>query len=83
MTFRSLSVFVRTDDGWGVPPMTLPQQTWQKFWPATESAPWPPVSPASDEDIQIAAMQNSNWLRMPDVPVFNRDLNGWQVTRRN
>jgi hypothetical protein len=83
MTFRGLSVLVRTDDGWGVPQMKLPEQTWRSFWPLAEALQWPPEVAATDEDVQTVAMYYGGWLRMPDVPVFNRDPSGWRETRRN
>jgi hypothetical protein len=83
MTFRGLSVLVRTDDGWGVPPMRLPAQKWQVFWRAGDTVQWPPDSPASDGDVRAAAAHYAGWLRTPEIPVFNRDPNGWQEIRRN
>ena len=82
MTFRGLSVLVRTDDGWGVPEMTLRPRQWRQFWPVPETIQWPPPVPVSDGDVQIAAMQYS-WLRNPDVPTFNRDRDGIQEFTRN
>ena len=83
MTFRGLSILVRTDDGWGVPPMSLPAQQWQAFWPVGDPVQWPTISQASDADDRAAAAHYSGWLRMPDVPAFNRDPDGWQEIRRN
>jgi hypothetical protein len=83
MTFRGLSVLVRTDDGWGVPPMTPPARKWQVFWPAGDTVQWPPSSPASDIDVLAAASDYAGWLRIPDVPKFRRHPDGWQEIRRN
>jgi hypothetical protein len=44
---------------------------------------WPPDSPASDGDVRAAAAHYAGWLRTPEIPVFNRDPNGWQEIRRN
>lgn len=82
MTFRGLSVLVRTDDGWGVPEMTLPQSQWRQFWPVAETIQWPPPAPVSDADTQEVAMRYP-WLRHPDVPIFNRDPYGLQEFIRN
>jgi hypothetical protein len=82
MTFRGLSVLVRTADGWGVPEMTLPQSQWRQFWPVAETIQWPPPAPVSDADTQEVAMRYP-WLRHPDVPIFNRDPYGLQEFVRN
>lgn len=83
MTFRGLSIYVRTDDGWGVPPMALPDQAWRPFWPVSDSVQWPPDHAVTDAEVRAAAMYYGSWLRTPDVPVFHRDPNGWQEFRRN
>lgn len=41
MTFRGLSVLVRTDDDWGVPEMRPPSDRWRQFWPVDEMVQWP------------------------------------------
>jgi len=82
LTFRGLSALVRTDDGWGVPEMTLPSHQWRQFWPVTETIQWPPPRLVSDADTQTAAMRYP-WLRHPDVPIFNRDPKGIQEFSRN
>lgn len=82
LTFRGLSVLVRTDDGSGVPEMRPPADRWRQFWPVAETVQWPPERATSDDDIQAIAMRY-NWLRHPDVPIFNRDPNGEQTLTRN
>ncbi|MEO6701676.1 MAG: hypothetical protein ABI140_21035 [Jatrophihabitantaceae bacterium] len=77
MTFRGLSVLVRTDDGWGVAQMELPESHWRKMWPVSGPIRWPPPMAVSDEDVQAVAMRHS-WLRHPDVPIFVRDRRGFQ-----
>ncbi len=75
MTFRGLSVLVRTDDGWGVPQIAMPETHWRKLWPVTQTVQWPPAKTVRDDDVQAVAMRY-NWLRHPDVPKFVRDPNG-------
>jgi len=82
LTFRGLTVLVRTDDGWGVPGMRPPSDQWRQFWPVTEVVQWPPLRPASDDDVQAIAMRYQ-WLRHPNVPIFRRDPNGARTIRRN
>jgi hypothetical protein len=82
LTFRGLTVLVRTDDGWGVPAMRPPNDQWHQFWPVSEAVQWPPVRPASDDDVQAIAMRY-HWLRHPDVPIFRRDPHGVQAIHRN
>lgn len=82
MTFRGLSVAVRTDDGWGVPEMTLPETHWRKLWPVADTVQWPPATSVTDDDVQAVAMRYT-WLRHPDVPIFVRDPHGLQKVVRN
>jgi hypothetical protein len=82
LTFRGLSVLVRTDDGWGVPEMRPPIDQWRQFWPIAETVQWPPQGAASDNDVQAIAMRY-DWLRHPDVPIFHRDPKGEQMLIRN
>lgn len=82
LTFRGLTVLVRTDDGRGVPGMRPPSDQWRQFWPVTEVVQWPPLRPASDDDVQAIAMRYQ-WLRHPNVPIFRRDPNGARTIRRN
>lgn len=83
MTFRGLTMLVRTDDGKGAPQMALPADMWRRVWPVEGPIDWPPPQAASDEDIHVVATRLRGWLRMPEVPVFHRDPNGWQQTRRS
>lgn len=82
LTFRGLSVLVRTDDGWGVPPLTLPESRWRLMWPVSEPVQWPPAEPVSDAELQLVAMRY-DWLRHPDIRNFHRDPNGIQTIARN
>lgn len=71
LTFRGLSVLVRTDDGWGVPKMHPPDGRWRQFWPTAHAVQWPAARPVSDDDILDVAMRH-DWVRHPDAPIFNR-----------
>jgi hypothetical protein len=82
LTFRGLTILVRTDDGWGVPEAFLPDDKWRQLWPASDLL-WPPAQEATDWDLREVSSRFSNWLNMPDVPRFNRDPNGIQHIRRN
>jgi hypothetical protein len=72
MTFRGLSVLVRTDDGWRVPEMTPPPSQWRQLWPLAETIQWPPPRQVSDADTFDAAARYP-WLRHPDAATFSRD----------
>lgn len=82
MTFRGVSVLVRTDDGWGAPQFSLPPSHWRLIWPLAGTLEWPPPESVTDNDVQTLATRY-NWLRHPDVPIFHRDPNGIQTIERN
>lgn len=82
MTFRGLSVLVRTVDGWGVPEVHPLVDQWRQFWPVSEPVQWPPTRSVSDDDIQAIAMRY-DWLRHPDTSTFIRDPNGPREIVRN
>jgi len=83
LTFRGLSILVRTDDDWGVPQFELPSDCWTRIWPAPSPIVWPPARAASDDDVFLAAAHFSSWMRMPDLLHFHRDPSGIQHRRRN
>ena len=83
LTFRGLSILVRTDDRWGIPQMDMPNDVWRRFCPVSQPVEWPPSRPASDGDVLAAASSLGGWLKVPEVPIFNRAVLGWRETRRN
>lgn len=82
MSFRGLSVAVRTDNGPGVIPMTLPGDVWHTVWPTIAAVQWPPARAANDDNVYNAVAQVSNWSTIPAVP-FLRDPEGWHIEHRS
>lgn len=80
LTFRGLSILVRTDDDWGVPEMHPPEDQWRRFWPTARAVQWPTARPVTDGDVQDVAMWH-DWVRHPDVPIFNRAPEHTATTR--
>lgn len=72
LTFRGLSLLVRTDDGWGVPQFTPPQDQWTRLWPRDSGLLWPPARVVTDDDVLAVAAGFSAWMRVPDLPNFER-----------
>lgn len=73
LTFRGLSLLVRTDDGWGVPQMAPPADRWIQLWPSAGTIVWPPRSPVTDNDVQDVVAGFSAWMPLPDLPNFIRE----------
>jgi hypothetical protein len=72
LTFRGLSILVRTDDGWGVPQFAPPEDRWARLWPRDLGLPWPPARVVTDDDVLAVAAGFSGWMRVPDLPNFER-----------
>ena len=83
LTFRGLSILVRTDDGWGVPQFQPPVDRWTMFWPKSDPVIWPAPAAVSDLDVFSVAAHFSTWMRLPDLPTFHRHPDGVQYRRRN
>lgn len=83
MTFKGLSVMVRTDDGWGAPPLVLPGNKWAALWPNAETVEWPRPDYVSDLDVRDVSMLYSNWLKFPNTSQFIRDPRGVQHIKKN
>lgn len=73
MAFNRLAMIVRTDDGWGVPQIELSDAVWRPLWPITKSVQWPPPQTLTDQHVTNVVTQFSGWLRLPNLPIFNRD----------
>jgi hypothetical protein len=84
MAFKGLAMLVRTDDGDGVPPLTLPPDHWRQLWPVAEPVPWPPPRTVDDYDVRnVAVGAYRPWLQLPDLPNFVRDSRGDRVITQN
>ncbi|MCW3040019.1 MAG: hypothetical protein JWM31_1924 [Solirubrobacterales bacterium] len=83
LTFRGISLLVRTDDGWGVPRMTPPGDRWAQVWPSTGGVAWPPPQSASDDDLLEVVGRISHWMSVPELPKFHRHPGGVVRIRRN
>lgn len=75
MAFNGLAMIVRTDDGWGVPQIQLSDVVWRPLWPVTETVLWSPAQTTTDRHLAEVVTRFSGWLRLPDLPIFNRDPN--------
>jgi hypothetical protein len=67
LVFRGLAIFVRSADGWGVPPLTLPQDAWRQLWPVEGTVVWPPDASVTDNALQDVSMNYSSWSRLPQA----------------
>jgi hypothetical protein len=83
LTFRGLSLLVRTDDGWGVPQMTPPAERWVPVCPSLGNVVWPPRRPAGDDDVLDVVAGISAWMPVPPLPQFHRRPDGVREVRRN
>jgi hypothetical protein len=83
LTFRGLSLLVRTDNGWGAPPMTLHADRWAPVWPCQDTLIWPPPVAASDDDVLDVVAGFSAWMPLPKIAQFHRHPDGVKRVRRN
>jgi len=83
LIFRGIALLVYTVDGWGVPPPQRDQAQWMPLWPSPTVVRFPPPSTIDDAGVRMAVARQTPWLRLPDVPRFERDADGPQVIRRN
>ena len=80
LTLRGLSILIRTDAGGGVPEMRPPDDRWRRFWPTARAVQWSTARPVADGDVQDVATWH-DWVRHPDVPIFNRAPDYTATTR--
>jgi hypothetical protein len=76
---HGVALLVRTDNGAGVPKMSLDQGTWLPLTPRSSRGrlAWPPRGRVSDDDIRRRLTVHTDWVLLPDVPRFERDNRGW------
>lgn len=83
MTFGGVSLLVYSVDGWGVPTPDRDQNRWRPLWPQSSPVRFPTRFDVSEADILEAVAIQSSSLRLPDLPIFERDPEGIRFQRRN
>jgi hypothetical protein len=77
---NNLALLVRTDDGPHAPALAMRPDLWLQLWPRTTRGqlPWPPPGTVTDDDVRSRLAFHADWVRLPDVPHFERAVPGWR-----